>query len=354
MQRSDGRSTRYSVLSRFYVISIIAHMFLALLALLIYLPVIEPPPVEIEIDLAAGAQLLDSAIAEGKMALLINQLESYDKTLAEVEAAEKALKEALGQYGEELVEDFAGDFEIGGDTDPGFDSGLSFQTGQELVELGKEAVEPLLDSLDNLEDDSKTRRRTAKVLAMLGEKRAIPTLVERFAAGDKAFWGIQLAMNKLAADDPKNAKVIGNELIRRTKDPEQMAKMAKNWLFVGATTVGGKKKYEKQIERFLIDGDKKTRDAWFSMAPHFGTLRKNTQRTLARLLLYDEDEDTRLQAATAIGYSGWDVEVVDELKRAFKTDKSVKVRSALLRTLNATAQDDRTAINIEATKDSSS
>ncbi|MDK1032586.1 MAG: HEAT repeat domain-containing protein, partial [Planctomycetia bacterium] len=122
---------------------------------------------------------------------------------------------------------------------------------------------------------------------------------------------------------------------------------------VSATSVGGRDKYEKQIERFLLDGDKATRDSWFRFAQHSGTLNKNTQRTLARLLLKDKDEDTRIQAATAIGYSGWDVEVAAELKRAFKSDVSVRVRGAALATLNKISADDRIGINVEATKDTS-
>ncbi|MDP6380043.1 MAG: HEAT repeat domain-containing protein, partial [Phycisphaerae bacterium] len=322
------------------------------LFLYIHVPVIEPPPEELEIDLVAGAQLMDPAEAEGKMKVLMARLEELEKAKKELEAAEKALKASLGQYGEELIEQFALDEEIGGDSDPGFDYGESFQLAQELVELGKEAVEPLLDALENLEDDFKTRRRSAKVLAMIKDKRALPTLIERFTSDyDPAYWGIMLAMNKMARDDPKNAKIVGTEMYRATKDPSKVTRMAKAWLDVSAAAVGGRKKYEKQIERFLLDGNKATRDAWFSMAPHYGKLNKNTQRTLAKLMLDDKDESTRSQAATAIAHSGFDVEVAGDLKRAFKNDSSARVRGAALGSLNSTALEDRVDINALATKD---
>jgi len=58
--------------------------------------------------------------------------------------------------------------------------------------------------LEYVGDDFKTRRRAAKVLAMIKDERALPTLIERFTSDyDPAYWGIMLAMNKMAADDQK-------------------------------------------------------------------------------------------------------------------------------------------------------
>ncbi|MDK1032368.1 MAG: hypothetical protein QGD94_10205, partial [Planctomycetia bacterium] len=155
--------TRYRISARFYFFSVLVHAALLVLMLMVRVAVIKPPPPEpIKVNLRKGAQLVESSVADGKMEVLIKELAEYDEKLAAAESARKALEEALGAYSEELIEDFSDDFEIGGDSDAGFDSGLSFQKGQELVELGKEAVPALLDALENLEDDFKTRRRAAK------------------------------------------------------------------------------------------------------------------------------------------------------------------------------------------------
>ncbi|MDP6381223.1 MAG: HEAT repeat domain-containing protein, partial [Phycisphaerae bacterium] len=105
------------------------------------------------------------------------------------------------------------------------------------------------------------------------------------------------------------------------------------------------------LQRFLMDGDTATRNAFFNMAPHYGPLNKRSQRVLAKLMLEIPDDKIRARAAQAIGVSGGGIEVIDELKRAMKNDTSVDVRAAALSALNASRAKDKIAINIEATKD---
>ncbi|MDK1032147.1 MAG: hypothetical protein QGD94_09085, partial [Planctomycetia bacterium] len=349
----QNTASRYRISRRAYLFSFLVHLVLLGLFLIIQVRVIKPPPPTIELQLSKGAKLLDSQAAAEKMNVLMEQLSEAERLAEEAEAAQKALREAIGAAALQRLQEFADDPEIGGDTDPGFDYGESFEAAQELVEMGKDASEQLLDALDNLEDDFKARRRAAKVLAMAKEERAIPAIVEGFLRDhDPASWGIMLSMNKFVQDDPKHAKIIGAELLRASKDPKQMAKMAGRWLFVNPKSVGGRENYEKQIQRFLIDGDTATRNAFFNMAQHYGPLNKRSQRVLARLMLKVPDDKIRARAAEALGVSGRGIEVIAELRRALKNDKSVIVRAAALGALNSSAAEDKVAINIEATKDS--